>query len=149
MVIVENSPVDTGLLEGMIKDPEDLRLVWPKALYPFDHGQWEKILDPAKGIVSFLVFEGERLIGHAALDRSDEPQTTVVRFLYIIPEFRSRGMGQRLLSLLEDYARERCNARRLVLRVRTFNARAVRCYSKSGFREFYREDSLVMMEKDI
>ena len=108
-----------------------------------------KILDPAKGIVSFLVFEGERLIGHAALDRSDEPQTTVVRFLYIIPELRSRGMGQRLLSLLEDYARERSNARRLVLRVRTFNARAVRCYSKSGFREFYREGSLVMMGKDI
>ena len=149
MVIVENSPVDTALLERMIKDPEDLRLVWPKALYPFDHRQWQEILDPGRGIVSFLVFESENLIGHAALDRSDEPQTTVARFLYIIPELRSRGMGQRLLSLLEDYARERLNAKRLVLRVRTFNAHAVNCYTKSGFREFYREGSLVMMGKDI
>lgn len=93
MVIVENNPVETALLEGMITDPEDLRLVWPKALYPFDHRQWQEILDPGRGIVSFLVFEGENLIGHAALDRSDEPQTTVVRFLYIIPGLRSRGMG--------------------------------------------------------
>jgi len=149
VVIVENSPVDTALLEGMIKDPEDLRLVWPKALFPFDRRQWQEILDPGRGIVSFFVFEDDSLIGHAALDRSDEPQTTVVRFLYIIPELRSRGMGQRLLSLLEEYARERLNAKKLVLRVRAFNARALRCYSRSGFLEFYREGSLVMMEKEI
>ena len=79
MVIVENSPVDTGLLEGMIKDPEDLRLVWPKALYPFDHGQWEKIrVGPRCAVEHRLVDRGQRVIlggvdqGHPQHEQQDE-----------------------------------------------------------------------------
>ena len=149
MVIIENDPLNTVLLERMIKDPDDLSLVWPLAHYPFDHEQWKEVLDPGKGAISFLVYEGDSLVGHAALDRGEEPQTRVVRFLYIIPELRSQGLGQKLLSLLEDYAREKLAARRLILRVRSFNERAVGCYAKSGYSEFFREGNLMMMGKDI
>lgn len=149
MVIIENEPLNTVLLERMIKDPDDLSLVWPLARYPFDHEQWKEVLDPGKGAISFLVYEGDSLVGHAALDRGEDPQTRVVRFLYIIPELRSQGLGQKLLSLLEDYAREKLGAKRLILRVRSFNERAIGCYAKSGYLEFFREGSLMMMGKDI
>ncbi len=149
MVIVKNEPLDTRIIERMIRDPEDLSLVWPMARYPFDHDQWREVLDPGKGALSFLVYEGESLVGHAALDRAEDAQTRFVRFLYLIPEMRGRGLGQRLMTLLEDYARENMEAKRLVLRVRSFNDRAVACYRKSGFSEFHREGTLVMMEKDI
>ena len=149
MEIIENNPLNTMLLEQMIKDPEDLKLVWPMARYPFDHEQWGQVLDREKGAVSFLVYEGESLVGHAALDRAEEPQTRVVRFLYIIPELRGQGLGQKLMVLLEQYAREKFGASRLVIRVRNFNEKAIGCYGKSGFSVFFREGSLLMMEKDI
>jgi RimJ/RimL family protein N-acetyltransferase len=149
MVIIENDPLNTEFLERMIKDPDDLSLVWPMAHTPFDHDQWKEVLNPGKGAISFLGYEGESLVGHAALDRAEDPQTRVVRFLYIIPELRSQGLGQKLMSLLEDYAREKLAARRLILRVRSFNDRAIGCYAKSGYSEFFREGSLVMMEKEI
>lgn len=59
MKIVENDPLNTVVLEKMFSDPEDLHLVWPVAHWPFDHGQWEQVLDPAKGAISFLVYEGK------------------------------------------------------------------------------------------
>jgi len=149
MKIVENDPLNTVVLEKMFSDPEDLHLVWPVAHWPFDHGQWEQVLDPAKGEISFLVYEGETLIGHAALDRAEDPDTRMVRFLYIAPEYRSKGAGQRMIALLEGYARERLGAKRLELKVRSFNKRARRCYEKCGFVEFFREDARVMMGKDI
>ena len=149
MILVENCPLDTTILERMIRDPEDLKLVWPQARIPFDHDQWREVLDPTKGAIFFLVYEGESLVGHAALDRAEDPQTRMVRFLFILPEVRDRGMGQKVLELLEAYARDRLKAKRLVLRVRTFNERAIACYRKSGFAEFYREGTLVLMGKTL
>lgn len=149
MEIIENDPLNTMLLEQMIKDPEDLKLVWPMARYPFDHEQWEQVLDRENGAISFLVYEGESLVGHAALDKSDDPQTRVARFLYIIPELRGQGLGQKLMVLLEQYAREKLGASRLVLRVRNFNEKAIGCYAKCGFSVFSRDGSLLMMEKGI
>lgn len=130
MKIVENIPLNTAILEEMINDPEDLDLVWPVAHWPFDHEQWKQMLDPEKGAISFLVYEGQTLIGHAALDRAENPDTRMVRFLYIAPEHRSKGAGQRMIALLEEYARDRLGAKRLELKVRSFNSRAMRCYGK-------------------
>jgi len=149
MKLVENHPLNTAVLEKMFSDPEDLSLVWPVAHWPFDHGQWQQVLDQGKGAISFLVYEEKTLIGHAALDRAENPATRMVRFLYIAPEHRSRGAGQRMIALLEEYARERLGAKRLELKVRSFNGRALRCYEKCGFTEFFREDTLVLMGKDI
>ncbi len=149
MVLIENKPLNTMVLERMIKDPEDLRLVWPMARYPFDHERWKQVLDPVNGAISFLVYEGESLVGHAALDRTENLQTLMVRFLYIIPELRDQGMGQKLMLLLEEVAREKLGATRLILKVRTFNERAIGCYEKCGYSGFHREDTLLMMGKDI
>lgn len=149
--IAENTPLDTAVLERMIADPEDLYLVWPLAEFPFSHEQWRCELDPATGARSFLVYgEEECPVGHGALApvRGDR-DSVMVRFLYITPEFRSRGAGRELLSLLERCAKETMGARRLVLKVRTYNERAMNCYGKFGFREYSREDTLVMMEKEI
>jgi RimJ/RimL family protein N-acetyltransferase len=147
--LIFNLPLDTAPLEKLFDNPEDLFLLWPLARWPFDRDQWRETLDPAKGILPFLVLEGERLIGHAALDATEDPATRMARFLYVIPEFRGRGTGQKLLALLERYALETFRAKRLTLRVRSYNARAIRCYEKSGFSEYSREDTLITMEKRI
>lgn len=149
--IVENTPLDTVALERMIADPDDLFLVWPLAESPFSHEQWRSELDPSKGTRSFLVYgEEECPVGHGALaPLRGDGNSVMVRFLYIAPALRSRGAGRELLSLLERCAKETMGASRLVLRVRTYNERAMNCYVKFGFREYSREGTLVMMEKDI
>lgn len=148
--LVENNPLNTEALARMIADPEDLHLVWPVAEYPFNHDQWRAELDPANGTRSFLVYEGERMVGHGALApcRGDE-DSVMVRFLYIAPDMRNRGAGRRLLSLLEARAKDAMGARRLILKVRTYNQRAMGCYGKYGFREYSRDGTLVLMEKNV
>lgn len=149
MRLIENSPVDTARLERLIENPEDLHLVWPKARIPFDHAQWREVLDAEKGCLSFWVEDEGQLVGHAALDVAEENHVRMVRFLFIVPEKRDRGRGGAMLELLACYARETLEAKRLVLRVRSFNARALRCYKKSGFSAFHREGTLILMGKDI
>jgi len=51
------------------------------------------------------------------------------------------------VGLLEQYAREKLSAKRLVLITRTYNPGARKCYSKCGFREYSREVTLIRMSK--
>ncbi|MCG6916104.1 MAG: GNAT family N-acetyltransferase [Deltaproteobacteria bacterium] len=147
MRLVENIPLDTGVIAHLITDYADLHLVWPSARWPFDHLQWEKVLNPASGNKSFLVYEGSVLIGHAALCRTEQPEVYSLNYLYLTPQMRSRGLGEKMVGLLEQYAREQLSAKKLVLVTRTYNPRARKCYSKCGFREYSREATLIRMSK--
>lgn len=145
--MVENIPLDTQVIASLINDHEDLHLVWPKARWPFDHEQWQKVLDPGTGNKSFLVYRDDQLIGHAAIRRSEEPGVYSLNYLYLLPQMRSKGLGQKLVELLEQYAKEKLSAKKLVLVTRTYNPRARQCYWKCGFREYSREVTLVRMAK--
>ena len=147
MRLVENIPLDTGVIAHLITDYADLHLVWPKARWPFDHLQWQKVLNPARGNKSFLVYEGSVLIGHAALCKTEQPEVYSLNYLYLTPQMRSKGLGEKMVRLLEQYARERLSAKKLVLVTRTYNPGARKCYSKCGFREYRREATLIRMSK--
>ena len=147
MRLVENIPLDTGVIAHLITDYADLHLVWPSARWPFDHLQWEKVLNPASGNKSFLVYEGSVLIGHAAICKTKQPEVYSLNYLYLTPQMRSRGLGEKMVALLEQYAREQLSAKKLVLVTRTYNPRARKCYSKCGFREYSREATLIRMSK--
>ena len=147
MKIVENTPLDTKAIADLITTKGDLHLVWPLAKYPFDHNQWKKVLDPAEGNKSFLFYADNRCIGHAALRTTDNPCVYAVSFLYLIPAERSKGLGQKMIGMVEQYAHKNLSVSRLVLVVRTYNPKAVKCYLKSGFREESREGTLIRMSK--
>jgi len=147
MRLVENIPLDTQIIADLITDRDDLHLVWPKAKWPFDHGQWQKVLDPDSGHKSLLVYEDNELIGHGAIRRTEEPGVYSLNYLYLLPHMRSRGLGAKMVGLLEKYAKEELSARKLVLVTRTYNPGARKCYSKCGFREYSREVTLIRMSK--
>ncbi len=149
MRLVENIPLDIQIIADLITDPEDLKLVWPLARYPFDHEQWAEVLDPGSGSRPFLIYEENRLMGHAALRKTEEPLVYAVSFLYIVPQLRSKGLGRELIGLVEKYAVERLAAAKLILKVRTYNPGAFRCYSKCGFQEYGREGTLIKMSKTL
>ena len=149
MKLIKNIPLDTNVISRLISDPDDLHLVWPKAKYPFDDEQWRKVLNPEAGNVPFLVYDDSQLIGHAALLRTEDINMYALGFLYIKPDLRSKGMGEEMVVLLEKYAKDYLQAKKLCLVVRTYNPRAQRCYSKCGFLEDSREDTLVKMSKQL
>jgi RimJ/RimL family protein N-acetyltransferase len=147
MRLVENIPLDTNVIADLISDCDDLHLVWPKARWPFDHLQWQKVLDPRAGNKPFLVYQDHKLIGHAAICRTEKPGVYSLNYLYLLPQMRSRGLGEKMVGLLEQYAKEKLSARKLVLVTRTYNPRARKCYSKCGFKEYSREVTLIKMSK--
>ena len=147
MRLVENIPLDTQVIASLINDREDLHLVWPKAKWPFDHDQWREVLDPDAGNKPFLVFEGGQLIGHAALRKTEESDVYAVSFLYLLPRLRSQGLGENIIGLLEQYATEKLSAKKLTLVARAYNPMALRCYTKCGFKEYSREETLIRMSK--
>lgn len=149
MKLKPNIPLDTRAIARLIDDREDMHLVWPKARWPIDHDQWYRVLDPSEGHHPFLVMEGKDVIGHAALRASDFPDAYSVSYLYLRPQWRARGKGQILLSLLEAFARKQLLAHRLDLVVRNYNPPALSCYQKYGFRITGREGTLIRMSKEL
>ena len=149
MELVENSPLDTDKIASLISTRDDMFLVWPIAKWPFDHRQWAEALDPGKGNVSFIIREGGKPVGHAALLNKEVPDTCTVSFLYLLPEYRSQGLGRRMVAALEDYAILTFGAKRLRLVVRDYNSRALKCYLHCEFKETGRDGTLITMEKDL
>ena len=147
MRLVENIPLDTQTIASLINDRDDLYLVWPKAKWPFDHKQWQEVLAPEAGNKAFLIYEGTELIGHAALRKAEETAVCVVSFLYLLPQLRSKGLGEKMIGLLEQYAKEKLSAKKLILVARTYNPMALKCYIKCGFKEYTREETLIKMSK--
>ena len=147
MRLVENIPLDTQVIASLMSDREDLHLVWPLATWPFDHDQWREVLDPDAGNKPFLVYQGKQLIGHAALRKTEESGVYIVSYLYLLPQLRSQGLGETMIGLLEQYATEKLSAKKLILVARTYNPMALRCYTKCGFLEYSREETLIRMSK--
>jgi len=68
-------------------------------------------------------------------------------FLYLLPQLRSKGLGEKMIGLLEQYAKEKLSAKKLILVTRTYNPMALKCYTKCGFKEYSREETLIRMSK--
>jgi GNAT superfamily N-acetyltransferase len=87
-------------------------------------------------------------IGHVALLETDEARTFAVSYVFIKPEYRGRGVGIRLMTLVEREAKK-LGARDLRLRVRTYNPRARRVYEAAGFTQSAQTGTLVVMRKQL
>ena len=148
MKLVLNDPIDTHRISELVSDPKDLQLLSPGAASPFDHDEWQLALDPVLGHKSFFLVQQQIRIGHAALCVADDSAWDLC-FVFVWREHRGRGIGRTLISLVEDVARRELAAKSLRLKVRTYNPAAHRCYEQCGFVEFFREDTLIRMRKDL
>jgi len=75
------------------------------------------------------------LIGSCGLVSWDQLQATAEVGICIgNPEYRDRGIGTEAMQLLCSYAFDYLNIKSLLLRVFSFNERAIRSYEKVGFK---------------
>jgi RimJ/RimL family protein N-acetyltransferase len=124
------------------------RFVNPEPIAPAAHSAWfAKYLDKTDDIV-FIATQGGGgpCIGQLAIYAIDmeQRQAEIGRFV-AAPQFQGRGLMRMALQALIDRARDELQLRRLVLSVRSDNARAIRLYAGLGFAEVSRGDGLVNM----
>jgi GNAT superfamily N-acetyltransferase len=88
--------------------------------------------DPARERAFIAVADGQR-VGSVFCVRSDEAGVAKLRLFLIEPEWRGRGLGQRLLAACLGFAREAGYDR---LRLWTHESHRAACalYARSGFR---------------
>ena len=64
----------------------------------------------------------------------------------ITAQMQNKGFGSEAISAFIEYGMYHMGLKRIVLRVRPYNERAIRVYEKCGFREYGRDDDHVHME---
>ena len=93
------------------------------------------------------VARGAEVVGYAVLTVSFSVESGgrdgFIDEIYLVPEARNRGLGRRLLDLLEAEARA-LGLNRLYLEVEHHNP-AIRLYRRAGFKDHRR----YLMSKDI
>lgn len=103
--------------------------------------------DAASGI--FGAFNDDQLIGMLGFSRESRPKRAHVGFLwsmYVLPEFRCRGVGAALLDEVLSHARCLGVLRQIVLTVTANNLAAFSLYRSRGFERFGLERSALFVD---
>lgn len=83
--------------------------------------------------------EDDKLIGNCGFHGIDQSKQCAEVGLFIgDEENRNKGYGQEVLRLLLDYGFNYLNFNNIMLKVFSFNERAINCYKKAGFKEIGR-----------
>lgn len=104
------------------------------AQYPEEGATFFELLavDVTEGHGAFLVaWEGTEPVGCGAVRKLTDDRVELKR-MYVVPNFRGKGVGCALLSALEDIARS-LGARELVLETGSRQVAAVHMYERAGF----------------
>ena len=91
--------------------------------------------DPAGAFFVIAESATDEAAGYVQLTAMDPWNGHAELGICLGPAHQGKGFGQAALALLEGYARRVFGLRKLVLRVRADNARAVAAYRARGFRE--------------
>ncbi len=128
---VDENWLNKVVIQPMTEEDLDEVLAIERKSFPsaWSRGSYERELRNDNSFYFTARCEGE-LIGYAGMwIIFEEAHVTTIA---VKSEYRHRGLGKRLLSLLVDLARTR-NADRLTLEVRTGNKPAIALYEQFGF----------------
>lgn len=88
----------------------------------------------------------DSLLGNCGLRKLNQIHGTAEVGIFIGEEKRrGKGYGTEALQLLAAFGFKVLNLHNIMLRVVSFNARAIRCYEKVGFREFGRRSGAFLI----
>jgi RimJ/RimL family protein N-acetyltransferase len=92
--------------------------------------------------------EDDTLVGVAGIDRS-EPRKLRHRMeiggVYVVPEARGAGTGERLIAACVDHARQVDGVRQVHIGVAAHNRAAARLYERCGFSWYARDPRLLLL----
>lgn len=161
IILREYRLTDLEAIRGWVNDPEVVANLSDVFLYPHTLTQTENWLTTkleGKGNQGFVIAhrESQEYIGQIDFLEIDwRNRVGEIGLVIGSARNRGRGFGSEALGLLQRFAFKTLNLNKLELKVHDYNAAAIRCYQKCGFREegrlrerFFREgrytDYLIM-----
>lgn len=106
-------------------------------------------LGPESGRVLFGAFAGAELAGSVAFGRETGIKLAhkgFIRAMNVVPAYRRRGIGRRLLEQVFAHARTQPGLRQLTLVVSASNPGALALYESLGFRVYGREPDALLID---
>ena len=123
-----NKDLDTAMIPFLPKFLADYHHLEPQINDPY----WQDIIKGEKA-VSYLVFNDGNPIGMSIIEFKDK--IAMIESLFIMKQYRSQGMGKKLIEQAKKEALERdCNL--MFLNVLIDNTKAKKLYQESGFIDF-------------
>ena len=111
----------------------DWRYSGDYALYntrPYEEDRKKGVGFAQPGFIGFSFYDRDALIGFTCLYEEDRE---IMIGIGVAPEYCGRGYGREMLETTCGLSETMFPGKPLYLEVRTWNARAVRCYEKAGF----------------
>ena len=111
----------------------DWRYSGDYALYntrPYEEDRQKSVGFAHPGFIGFSFYDRDSLIGFTCLYEEDRE---IMIGIGVAPEYCGRGYGREMLETTCGLSETMFPGKPLYLEVRTWNARAVRCYEKAGF----------------
>src|SRR3989344_1069741 len=116
--------------------------------FPYDH-TLDFDLDDLSGVyikqggALYVLLEGERVVGTAAVKRIDD-ETAEIKRMYVLREYRGQGWGSKLLDTALAFCKEE-GFKRAVLDTNEKQTDALRLYERRGFKVYKREEHTIFM----
>ena len=107
-------------------------------------GWARKKLEEKAPVFSMIEKKSGRFIGNIEFMSLTDTQGELG--IALTAEMQDRGYGTEAITAFTRYGMDVLGLKRIYLRSRLFNARAIHVYEKCGFREYGRDDVLVYME---
>ena len=123
-----------AVLTNWFKNPKELNLVDPRMSYPFNFKKWVTLTYTDQEIHSFTIKSEKWIIGIGDLMIRPESKRADVLHVFIDPDYRQQGLGERMVRHLESLGRNE-KMEILGLRVTPKNKAAIKLYEKLGFEE--------------
>jgi ribosomal protein S18 acetylase RimI-like enzyme len=127
--------VVTGTIYRPVREALSIRLIEEAVAPPLRKRYPFQPSDPEERLMwdyTALAADDGNLAGFAAAQYVAWNRRAVLWHLYVAPAFRRQGVGSRLLSAVDTFARS-AGARCLWLETQNVNAPAIRFYRRSGF----------------
>lgn len=133
------SPINLDDAEKYTEWLNDSEIIQYLSLYPMMislHGEREGLISLSKGHnYAIINLDNDELIGNCGLMDIDNLNRTAEIGVFIgNKQYQNKGYGTEALSLLIDYGFNILNLKNIMLRVYSYNERAIRCYQKVGFK---------------
>ena len=108
-------------------------------------------IDTLKGSYAwYVILVNNIAVGTVWLEKQNLQDDTVVLGILIgKKDGLSKGIGRKAIELAIENAKKKLNFSKVLLNVRTSNARAINCYKKCGFKTIKRDKKLNVDEEVI
>lgn len=143
--VIKGSPDDYTVIRSLAE------VIWPHTYssilspeqldYMFDMMYSKRAFEEQLSLKNhhfLLAKDEEKFVGFASYEINSRPDTTKIHKLYVLPDAQGKGVGNILVSRIENIARQHANSC-ITLNVNRFNP-AVKFYLKAGFTKAGQED---------